>query len=189
VAVLALALAATDGPSKHAGVAIPSTPTTAAPCVGLVYQPCGQPPAPGTDGTQCLPGRADFDGNPLNGCEAISDYQPGTELRAGTAVLANLVPASTVLTFPAHVNDNLLDFCTGQFRVTLTAPPGVTEKVEIVRGGKVLASAVSESLQPSTASAGEPSCFHDNSGWLTVRVSAVSGQSASDFRLTRNGSW
>jgi hypothetical protein len=154
-----------------------------------VYQPCGQPPAPGTDGTQCLPGRADFDGNPLNGCEAISDYQPGTELRAGTAVLANLVPANTVLTFPAHVNDNLLDFCTGQFRVTLTAPPGVTEKVEIVRGGKVLASAVSESLQPSTASAGEPSCFHDNSGWLTVRVSAVSGQSASDFRLSRNGSW
>jgi hypothetical protein len=157
--------------------------------VGLAYQPCGQAPAPGTDGTQCLPGRADFDGNPLNGCEAVSDYRLGTELRTGTAVLANLVPAGAVVTFPTHVNDNILDFCTGQFRVTLTAPPGVTEKVEIVRAGKVLASAVSQSLQPATASAGEPSCFHDNSGWLTVRVSAISGQSADDFRLTRNSSW
>jgi tRNA A-37 threonylcarbamoyl transferase component Bud32 len=188
LALLSLVLAVTTRPSRHAGVAASPTPTTT-PCVGLAYQPCGQAPAPGTDGTQCLPGRADFDGNPLNGCEAVSDYRPGTELRTGTAVLANLVPAGAVVTFPTHVNDNILDFCTGQFRVTLTAPPGVTEKVEIVRAGKVLASAVSQSLQPATASAGEPSCFHDNSGWLTVRVSAISGQSADDFRLTRNSSW
>jgi hypothetical protein len=183
-------IAAGSSSSKHAYSTQPTpTASTVPPCVGLPYQPCGKPPAPGTDGTQCLPGRADFDGNPANGCEAISDYRPATELRGGTAMLANLVPASAVDTFPTHVTDHILDFCTGELRVTLIAPPGVTEKVESVRGGTLLASAVSQSLEPATAAAGEPSCFHDNSGWLTIRVSAVSGQSAEDFRLTRSGSW
>jgi serine/threonine protein kinase len=190
VAVAGAVIAAGSSSSKHPSTTLPSpTASTVPPCVGLLYQPCGKPPAPGTDGSQCLPGRADFDGNSSNGCEAISDYRPATELRGGTAVLANLVPATAVDTFPTHVTDHILDFCTGQLRVTLTAPPGVTEKVEIVRAGKVLASAVSQSLEPATAAAGEPSCFHDNSGWLTIRVSAVSGQSVEDFRLTRSGSW
>jgi hypothetical protein len=169
------------------------SPTAPAPvtkaCTPLPYQPCGQPPAPFTDGRVCLAGRADFDGNPDNGCEAASDYVPGTVLESHRPILANLVPADAVDTFRTNVHDNLFDLCLGQFHVTLTAPPGVTDRVEIMRGGEVLARAVSHDLQPATASAAEPSCFQDNSGWLTVRVTAVQGRSAVDFRLTRSGSW
>ncbi len=164
-----------------------TTPTTA--CVGLTYQPCGQAPAPGTDGTHCLAGHADFDGNPLNGCEAVSDYNPATVLTDSQAVSANLVPAGAIDVFQTRVSQSFFNPCLTQFHVTLTAPPGTTERVEVVRNGEVLASAVSSGLQPATASASKPSCFSTNAVWLTVRVSTVSGQSAEDFRLTRSGSW
>ena len=166
----------------------PTTPPTL-PCTPLAYQPCGQPVAAGTDGSSCLPGRADFDTKAANGCEAVSDYIPSTVLTEGQPVLANLVPASAVDSFQADVGQSILDLCLTKFRVTLIAPPGATDKVQIIKGGKVLASAVSSNLQPATASAAKPSCFGDDSGWLTVKVSALSGQSAGDFRLTRSGSW
>ena len=164
-------------------------PSTTVPCTPLAYQPCGAAPAPGSDGSSCLTGRGDFDAVAANGCEAISDYRPGTVLTEAQPVLANLVPADRVATFQAQVSQSLLNLCLAKFRVTITAPPGATDRVEIVKGGKVLASAVSSSLVPATASASKPSCFQDDSGWLTVRVTAVSGQSPEDFRLTRSGSW
>ncbi|HSS11413.1 MAG TPA: serine/threonine-protein kinase, partial [Acidimicrobiales bacterium] len=120
----------------------PTAPApAAAACTPLPYQPCGQPPAPFTDGRVCLAGHADFDGNPDNGCEAVSDYLPGTVLESRRPILANLVPADAVDTFRTNVHDNLFDLCLGQFHVTLTAPPGVTDRVEITRGGEVLARA------------------------------------------------
>jgi Protein kinase domain len=166
----------------------PSVPPTA-PCAPLPYQPCGGPPAPFTDGHSCLPGHADFDGIAANGCEAASTYTAGAVLEAGTAATANLVPADTVDTFRTYVKDDLLDFCTGSLRVTLTAPPGVSMRVEVAQGSHVLASAESQDGRPATARAGEPSCFSDNSAWLTIRVSGVEGRTATDFRLSRNAGW
>lgn len=187
------ATAAAHRSARPATVAVaptipPVEPTTTT-CVPLLYQPCGQPAAPGTDGSKCVASRGDFDGNAANGCEALSDYRSGTILTGAQPVSANLVPVDAIDRFQTEVTDSFLHLCLSEFRVTLTAPPGVTERVQLLRGDKVLASAISAGLQPATASAANPSCFHDDSGWLTITVSAVSGQSAEDFRLTRSGGW
>ncbi len=177
------------GTGRPAAVGTGAPPVTAAACTPLPYQPCGQPPAPNTDGTSCLPGYANYDNVATNGCEAHSDYLSGTVLTSRQPVSSNLVPADAVDTFRTYVTDDAWNFCLGSFRVTLVAPPGVSDRVDIVRNGKVIASATSADGQPATATASEPSCFSNNSGWLTVTVSSVSGQTASDFRLTRSGSW
>jgi hypothetical protein len=166
-----------------------TTPTTAA-CTPLLYQPCGQAvPAPGTDGTNCLPGRADYDRILANGCEAVSDFQAGQTLATGQAIGANLVPADAVDTFSALVSQSLFNLCLTKFRVTLTAPPGTTDRVEIIDNGRVLAAATSSDLGPGTAIASKPSCLATGAVTVTIRVSPVSGQSAEDFRLTSSGSW
>jgi hypothetical protein len=178
-----------DGWRRSAGQTAASSIPPKTPCAPLPYLPCGGPPAPFTDGHRCLPGHADFDGIAANGCEAASTYTAGTVLEAGRATTANLVPADTVDTFRTYVKDDLLDFCTGSLRVTLTAPQGVTMRVEVAQGSHVLASAQSQDGRPAIARAGEPSCFSNNSGWLTITVSGVDGQTAGDFRLSRNAGW
>jgi Protein kinase domain len=170
----------------HAAVTTPSTTQ----CISLLYQPCGASgPAPGTDGTNCLPGRADFDRILANGCEAASDYQPGQSLQVNQPQRANLVPETTVDAFTARVSESLLNLCLSKFRVTLTAPPGTTDKVDVVLNGKILASATSTNLEPATATASKPSCFASGASTVTIQVSTVSGQSAEDFRLVTSGSW
>jgi tRNA A-37 threonylcarbamoyl transferase component Bud32 len=191
-AVVAVALVATNGAGRHRlapTAAARTPPVTAAACTPLPYQPCGQAPAPNTDGRSCLPGYADYDNQASNGCEAQSDYRSDIVLSSRTPVTANLVPADAVDTFRTYVSDDAWTFCLGSVHVTLVAPTGVTDRVEVSRNGKVIASATSADGRPATASAGEPSCFSDNSGWLSVSVSSVSGQTAADFRLTRGGSW
>jgi tRNA A-37 threonylcarbamoyl transferase component Bud32 len=186
--VIGLALRSLPRSSSPIGSAtghVPSTP----PCSPLPYQPCGGLPAPFTDGRACLDGHADYDGIAANGCEAVSTFVPGTVLSVNHAVLANLVPADTVDTFRTYVKDNLLNFCTGEVQVTLTAPPGVADQVEVALGDHVLERTVSRGGEPATAKVGEPSCFSDNSTWLTIRVSAVDGRTATNFRLVRTGSW
>jgi hypothetical protein len=175
--------------SPNAPTGMTAIPTTTPACVTLPFQACGQPPAPHTDGTSCLPGYADYDHDPVNGCEAASNYVAGTELKTGQPARANLVPANAVDTFRTYVNASLLHFCLGQLHFTLKAPPGVTDHLEVIRDGKTLATAESTDGRPATASAGQPSCFSDNSGWLTLKVSSVSGASAADFELSRSGSW
>jgi hypothetical protein len=193
--VTGVALYQTGGQSTAAPPAGPkaplvTTPTTLA-CTPLLYQRCGQDtPAPGTDGSNCLAGRADFDGTLANGCEAATDYQPDQALVAGQPVRANLVPATAVDVFASEVSESFFNLCLSKFRVTLTAPPGTTDKVEIIRDGRVLASATSTNLEPATAAASKPSsCFDSGSTTVTVQVSAVAGQSAEDFRLVSSGSW
>jgi hypothetical protein len=175
--------------AKAAARAPAATATTMPACTPLPFQPCGQPVAANTDGWSCLPGYADFNQVAADGCEAHSDYQAGVELSARQPVSANLVPADAVDTFRTHVSDDIWNLCEGRVRVTLTAAPGTSDQVQLLWNGKVIASAVSVAGQPATASASEPSCFAGDSGWLSVVVSSVSGQSANDFRLTRSGSW
>jgi hypothetical protein len=175
------------GPRKAAASA--SSPATV-PCAPLPYQPCGQPAAPFTDGRACLPGHADFDGVSSNGCEAASDYVPGAELTTKQAIFANLVPADAVdiFSFSASAQGGRLERCISPVRITLTAPPGVTDRVELLEGGSVVATALSRDMRPVTASPGPLSCLRDGGGSFSVRVTGVQGQSAADFRLTRSGS-
>ncbi|HLY84339.1 MAG TPA: serine/threonine-protein kinase [Acidimicrobiales bacterium] len=195
VAVAVTAAIATSGPrgqtsSTRGRVAAGGPNAAAAPaCTPLTYQPCGGPPAPFTDGSSCIPGHADYDGVVSNGCEAASTYVAGTVLDPNKTLLANLVPADSTDTIRTYVKDSLWDFCRGEFRAVLTAPPGVAFRLDIAQGERILASAVSRDGRPAVARAHEPSCFSDNSGWLTLRVSAVEGKTAINFRLTRGGDW
>ncbi len=168
---------------------VPTAPATTA-CTPLRYQPCGAAaPAPGSDGSRCLPGRADFNGNQADGCEAVSDFQPGQSIQVGQALRANLVPATTVDSFQAPVAQSFFNLCLTKFRVTLTAPPGTSDKVEVIKDGKVLATATSTNLAPATAVVSKPACFDSGATTVTIQVSTVSGQSEEDFRLVTSGSW
>ena len=175
------------GPRKGAVESATGAPGTS-PCAPLPYQPCGQSPAPFTDGRSCLPGHGDFDGIATNGCEAASDYLPDTGLTPEQPVFANLVPAGAVDDFSVSVDSGRLHLCLTPLRVTLTAPAGVADRVEILSAGSVVATAVSRDTHPATATTSRLSCFRDQGGSFTARVTGVQGQTAADFRLTRSGS-
>ena len=109
-------LAASPSARKGAGVASATaaappakpTPTTVPPCRPLPYQPCGATlPAAFTDGTRCVGGHGDYDGDPTDGCEAQPDLVDGAELRPGHPLAANLVPADDVDTYRTYVTDHL----------------------------------------------------------------------------------
>ncbi len=106
----AVVAVATGRDGNGGALASPSTtaPLTFAtePCQDLPFQPCGEDPAPNTDGRRCLDGFADYDEDPANGCEAEPDDLPeGTELI--DEISANLVPADDVDTFVVNVRDNV----------------------------------------------------------------------------------
>lgn len=187
--VAALVAVAMTGPPS--GLSSASPPPTA--CTPQVYRPCGTAaPAPNTDGVACLPGWYDLDGSTADGCESRSDYSAGTVLTARAAVRANLVPPDSTDTFGTHVSGHAMDLCWGSLQVTLTAPTGTAERLQVRRRGAVLASAVSAGGTPATVTVGKPSCIGSDSEDLTVTVTGVAAtgaSSASDFTLVRDGGW
>jgi serine/threonine protein kinase len=199
VAVLAVALTAAALGStgdQTAGAPTP-TPTTAA-CVDLPYQPCGGQPAPNTDGRACLAGFYDLDGDPSTGCEVKSDSLNGTPF--DRTITANLVPADAVDRYPFTVGHdsnpitNILSnpFCDNVLQVTLTAPNGVSMRVEVLDAGdRVLGSAVSADAVAGTLRLPQPGCSIDDADLrLVARVSWVgTARSGDDYTLTRKGSW
>ena len=191
----ALAIA-TGGDGNGGRLAPPqASTTTAAPtttterCDPLPYLPCGGTKAPHTDGTRCRHGFADYDGKEPNGCEAQADPYNGTtslddELRA------NLVPANDLDSYRLPVDDKAQIFCDGAVHVTLTSPPGVSQKLTVLRGGDVVGTAVSGDGSEATVSVKDPHCGSNDTGTLRVRVSSVgSDRSAEDYVLTRSGSF
>ena len=160
-----------------------------APCAPLPYQPCGGPPAPFSDGRACIALHADYDAVAANGCEAAPDtLTDGSRLHRH--VTANLVPADDVDTFSLPVVDRFQLFCDGLLRVTLTAPAGTAQHLDVVSAaGHVLGSATSADGARAIASVREPSCGGDDSGTLTARVSTVHGLSAQPYLLERSGSF
>jgi tRNA A-37 threonylcarbamoyl transferase component Bud32 len=185
VAVGAGVALADRGGSRRA--APTSTPTSA--CVPLAYQACGQSPAPHTDGSTCSPGWYDLDGNAADGCEARSDYVAGLALTSGTPRSANLVPANATDIYDVQVSGNVVFSCLGSLRVTLTAPPGVSDQVQVLHDGQVVGQAVSTDAEPATATVHKPNCLGSDREDLTVQVTDVAGTSASDFTLSRAGGW
>jgi hypothetical protein len=186
-AALAVALRG-DGNQGAITAPGPSETTTEA-CTPLPFQPCGEQPAPGTDGARCLPGRADYDEDPTNGCEAEADeLVDGSELDG--SLLANLVPADDVDTYTLVVSDRFQFDCGGAVHVTLTAPPGVSQRLTVLDGDEVLGTTISGDGEPATVTIGDPNCLFDDGGELTVRVETVGDdRSAEDYTLEARGAF
>ena len=191
VAVGILAVGLDDGDDDGA-VAVPeATTTTAPPCTDLPYQPCGSGPAPGTDGTRCLPGRDDYDGDAANGCEAVADAMAdGTLLESGVAGTANLVPRDDVDVWRYEVADRFQLLCDGAVRITFSAAPGVAQQLEVRDGDEVVATASSANATPVTLRLDEPDCGGDDATTLELVVSSVgSDRTAEAYELQVSGSY
>ena len=192
VALTAAALAGRD----DAADAGPTTTTTA--CVDLPYQPCGGAVAPNTDGRACLPGWYDVDGDAGNGCEVQSDGFDGTRL--DQPITANLVPADAVDRYPFTVDHdsnpitNIFTnpFCDNVLQVTLTAPVGVSMRLDVMTAtGTVLGSAVSADGIAATVRLQQKGCsISREDRELVAQVSWVgTARSGDDYTLSRKGSW
>jgi hypothetical protein len=114
----------------------------------------------------------------------------GAVLAADHPIVANIVPANEVDTFRVYLTAHFQPLCNAEASITLTAPPDVADRVEVLSKGKVVATAVSYSALPSTARVKDPPfpfCFHDTSSWYTVRVRSLAGHSAASYKLTVSG--
>jgi hypothetical protein len=164
-----------------------TTPTTS-PCQPTPYQPCGGPVAPFTDGRSCIADHADYDRIATNGCEAAPDVVDGSPIHG--QVRANLVPAQDTDTYTVHVKDHFQLTCNGRLRLTLIAPPQVTERLEVLRGTDVIARAMSADRQPGSAEIGDPSCGSDDSETLSARVTPIgTDRTDRDYTLKVSGSY
>ena len=105
----------------------------------------------GTDGTACLPGHADYDGDPLNGCEAVSDTAAGEPFRS--RIVANLVPADAVDEIPFTVDHSLNLFCDNVLKAAPPHPAGATMRLDASSEGRSSAppSAPTEWWRPSSS--------------------------------------
>lgn len=178
-----------DDEQQATSAPVTAAPATTAACEPLPFQPCGEDPAPNTDGRACLAGFYDLDEEPANGCEAEAIGPPdGTLLE--DRIVANLVPAADVDTYRIDVGDGFQLLCDGQLRVTLTAPVGLTQRVTVLDGTEELGTAVSGDGDPATVAIGDPSCLGDDAAVLDVRVESVgSDRSAETYRLEVDGSF
>jgi len=165
----------------------PTTTTTT--CTDLPFQPCGEQPAPNTDGRVCLDGFADYDGDPANGCEAEADGLPDDSQLDGL-VSANLVPTDDVDTYLLDVGDGIQLLCDGELHVTLTAPAGVSQRVTVLDGDEVLGTKASSDLEPATVTIGDPDCIFNDATTLRIRVESVgTDRSPEDYTLEATGSF
>lgn len=167
----------------------PRSTTTTTECVALPYRPCGLGLAPNTDGRACLPTFADYDRDPLTGCEAQADPLPdGAALT--DRLRTNIVPGDDVDTFSVAIEDDAQLLCDGKLTLTLTAPAETSLHLEILDGAKVLRETTSSDGIPASLSLHEPSCFTDDTTTLRARVAPIgSYRSAEPYLLERRGSF
>jgi predicted Ser/Thr protein kinase len=171
--------------------AAPAPASTAAPtttCVARPYQPCGQPVAPFTNGVACVAGHADYDANPVNGCEAASDAVPGEDF--DHTITANLVPANAAAAYPFHLSRHFHVLCDASVKVTLTAPAGVAMRLQVVQGSSVVGQAISRDGQPASVPLSPDDCYGNKGADLVAKVTWVgTARSQADFVLERHGSY
>jgi hypothetical protein len=180
-----------DHPAASDSLDGPATRATVAPvaCIPLLYQPCGAPAAPFTDGQACTNDHADYDGDAVNGCEAAPDAVDGDALE-DDPLQATIVPAVDIDQYPLQVSDHYNFRCNGTLSVTLTAPVEVTLRLELLDHGDVIGQAVSADGQPGMVRLRESNCGSDDSTTLVARVSPIgSDRSAGMYTLERSGSY
>lgn len=191
LAALAVGAAVVVAARETGDAAASTTTTPSTDCVGRPFQPCGQAlPAPNTDGERCLTGFEDYDGDPDNGCEAEPDgLDDGTPLRE--SISGTIVPRDDVDTFAMKVGDGSQLLCDGRFSVRLTAPAGMTLRLEVLdRDDEVLAQTTSADGVPATVTLEDPGCLSNNSTTLIARVSPIgSDRTGEPYLLERRGSF
>ena len=170
----------------------PSTPTsettTTTSCTPLPYWPCGAAtPAAGTDGDACVEGRAEYDRVVTNGCEAVPDGRDGEVLDG--LIEANLVPGDDVDSFTFTLGDSFNLRCNGRATITLVAPRGIAQRLDVLRDGDVVDTTTSADREPSTIELREQNCFGDDGGTFVAVVSSVGEDRSPDYyRLEVAGS-
>lgn len=173
---------------EAAPVAPVASTTAVPPCQPQPYWQCGQPKAPFTDGLECIDAHGDYDGDPVNGCEAAPDGIDGQRLTQ--TLSANLVPADDADRYPLRVDDHPDLLCDGTIRITLTAPKGTSMQLRVTQGSVLRGSATSTDGKPAAVTLSEQSCFGDDSADLVVQVSSAGDRrAASSYRLDRAGSF
>lgn len=170
-----------------------ATTSTDAECDAQRYQPCGvAEPAPGTDGRVCLAGFEDYDEDRENGCEAAEDdllddtaFPEGAEPVEGT-----IVPRDDVDTFAMAVGDGYQLLCDGRFTVLITAPAGMTVRLEILDGDELLDQTTSSDGVASRVTLDDPDCLFSDARTLTAKVSPIgSDRTGATYTLERAGSF
>ena len=157
-------------------------------CEDLPYQPCGEDPAPNTDGEVCLDDHADYDADPANGCEAVPDEVDGQPL--DDTIEANIVPDDDIDTYPMEIEDHLQLLCDGRVTVTLEAPPGIVLRLEVRDSAGVITEATASAGTPGVISLTEQQCGTDDKEVLEVVVRPIgSDRVPDDYVLTRTGSY
>jgi hypothetical protein len=194
VAALVAGLAVAARESGDRPTATTDAPaSTEAPCTDRPFQPCGQlVPAPNTDGDRCLPGFEDYDGDPTNGCEAEPDglADPTDFPEGADPIQGTIVPRDDVDTFAMDVGDGYQLLCDGRFTVTLTAPPGMTLRLEVLDGDVLLDQTTTADGLPSSITLQDPDCVFSDATTLTARVSAIgSDRTGAAYTLERRGSF
>ncbi|MCB0970256.1 MAG: hypothetical protein KDA97_01880, partial [Acidimicrobiales bacterium] len=167
-------------------------PTTTEACTDLPYQPCGEDPAPNTDGEACLDGYADYDDDPATGCEAEpDDYDATLDLDdLDEPLRATLVPSGDVDTYRLTVRDGFQLDCGGEVHITLTAPEGVTQRLTVREGDEERGTAASADGEPATVTVRERDCGGDDGTVLIVEVASIgSDRSAEPYELEVSGSF
>lgn len=170
-----------------------SPSTTEAGCADLRYQPCGvTEPAPGTDGRGCLAGFEDYDEVRDNGCEAAADAlaDDAAFVEGADPVSGTIVPRDDVDTFAMAVGDGAQLLCDGRLTVTITAPVGMTVRLELLDDGEVLGMTTSADAVPASVTLREADCFSSEARTITARVSPIgSDRTAGEYTLERTGSF
>ncbi|HKE72644.1 MAG TPA: serine/threonine-protein kinase [Acidimicrobiales bacterium] len=187
VALLAAAgwVATRDRGGRDPGGALADAPR-GADCTARPYQPCGQKPAPFTDGSRCIEDHADYDRNRANGCEAAPDDADGKPLLK--TIRANIVPAADVDSFPVRVEDHLQIFCDGTIEFRLEAPAGMVLSLEIDGDDGPIDTATAVAGTPAVIRLGEERCGGSDATTLRAVVRAVgSDRVAGDYELSRSG--
>ncbi len=185
-------LDAGDG-TERTGTTVTTTPattgTTEPPCTPLPYQPCGEDPAPNTDGRRCVEDHADYDGLPANGCEAAPDDVDGTELV--DELEATVVPADDVDRYVVRIEDGADLGCNSTFHLTLESPPGMSLVVALFDDdGELVGEATSADGVPGDVAVSDPRCFRGDGGDYVAEVRPVgSDRVAEPYRLRRRGSF
>jgi hypothetical protein len=167
--------------------------TTTAPCTDRPYQPCGQSrPAPNTNGTTCLPGFADYDGDTANGCEVEAIVPKDTVLTPENPIRANLVPADAVNSYRRPVEDRFNALGNGTLHVRLRPPKGGIVVLTVSNeDGDELASKTSQGDDEVDIALTEPSAFSDDSTTLIVTVRFPTGAqpTGAPYELTTSGQY
>jgi hypothetical protein len=190
---LVAAMIVSSRETGEAGSTTTREPSTTAGCVDLPNQPCGAAlPAAGTDGRTCLVGFEDYDEDAGNGCEAAADgLEDGMLFPADSdPIEGTIVPRDDVDTFAMAVGDGAQLLCDGRFTVQITAPEGMTLRLEVLDGDEVLGVTISAGGVAGTVTIREQECLFSEARTLTARVSpSGSDRTGGAYRLERSGSF